>query len=414
MFPMTFGGNSLDPNNTHNGNFGIVLDIMDELLLIVTGYVVNASRFGINGSCTNHVGDFYQVYLVWDAVDCAVDTLVGGIFSPLTLSAGILGFITACLFSNTVGFTIGMTMIYLIYKMLYAIYKCCFIFLSAYLGIAFMVVISPLFIPTILFKNTKSYFDKWLKLFISFIIQPMILFAYMAMLLAAFDTVVFSDKNKNSLYYAIAGQDPCFFLSVKTPCATGPGGKGYGSNMGDWLKLGGFYTNVNVGSVAVTIDSKAIKDAKLIPNKSRDLGAAGEITQQMLNYAETRRKGAMNVLGVDGGKPNFFQISIPEKTVQWDKVARANKFDAQTPEKNTTSYLLKLLVSAFMALITGYIFVEMLDVIPFVGSGMAMSGGMVDGKGLSGGLGEQKLTGGADMTKSLKFAAKGSSGGGGL
>lgn len=410
LFTMNFGGNSLDPTNTHNGNFGIVLDIMEEMLKIVTGYVVNASRFGIEGSCYNNGADVYQVNLVWNAIDCAVDTLVGGIFSPLTLSAGILGFILACLFSNTVGFTIGITMIYLIYKMLYAIFKCCYIFLSAYLGIAFMVVISPLFIPTILFKATKTYFEKWLKLFISFMIQPMILFAYLAMLLAGFDTVVFSEKNKNSLYSAIAGQDPCFFRSVKTACATGPGGKGWGSNMGDWLLNGGFYTNVDVGAVAVTIDSKAIKDAGLIPKEAKDLGAAGEITLQMLDYVRTRQAGTMNLLGVDGNKPNFFQISIPSRTVQWDKVARANKFDGKTPEKNTTSYLLKLLVSAFMALITGYIFVEMLEVIPFIGSAMAMGGGMVDGKGLTGGLGIDKLTGGSDVTKALKFGAKGSRG----
>jgi len=409
MFTMNFGGNSLDPANTHNGNFGLLLDIMDQMLVVVTGYVLNASRFGINGACSNYY-DGYIVWQVWNAVDCAVDTLVGGIFSPLTLSTGVLGFILACMFSNTIGFTIGMILFYLIYKMLYAIYKCCHIFLTAYVGVAFVVIVSPLFIPMILFRGTKSYFDKWLQLLIGFMVQPMILFAYLAMLLAAFDTVVFAEKNQNSLYYAIAGKDPCFFKSTTTPCAGGPGGMGYGSNMGDWINLGGFYTEKDVGGQAIGIDAKKIRDDGLIPKQARDVGALGEMTQQMLSYAQVKREGSMKVLGIDGKNPRFFQISIPQRTVQWEKVARANDYDESSPEKSTTSYLLKLLVSAFMALITGYIFVEFLDIVPFVGNGMAMGGGLVEAKGLKGGMGMEKLTGGPGMMERTKFGAEGTSG----
>lgn len=417
MFTSNFGGNSLDPSNVHNGNFGVVLDIMDEMLMIVTGYVLNASRFGLEGACKNY-GEVYAVYAIWNAIDCSVETLVGGIFSPITITTGVLGFIVACLFSNTIGFTIGISILYLIYKLLYAVFKCCYIYLSAYLGIAFMVVISPLFIPTILFKTTKSYFDKWLKTFISFIIQPMILFAYLAMLLAAFDTVVFSEKNKNSIYNAIAGHNECFYVPTTVDCAKGyaswydPFPKGYGANLGHFLLAGGFYVDKDTAGTAVTMDSKAIKASGLVPETARDMGTGGEITQQMLTYVETRRVGTMKTLGIAGSNPRFLEVDIPQKTISWEKLALANEFDESTPEKSVTSYVLQLLVSAFMALITGYIFVEMLEIIPFVGSGMAMGGGIMDTKSLTGGLGKDSLsTSGSDFTKNLKFGAGGVTGG---
>ena len=411
-FTNNFGGNSLDPGDHHGGNFGLVLDIMEEMVTIVSGYVINASQFGLEGDCPKFA-DTDKIYLVWDAVDCAVNTLVGGIFSPLSITAGIIGFLTACLFSNTIGFTIGTAGLYLIYKLLYAIFKCCYIFLTAYMGIAFMVVISPLFIPTILFKSTKTYFDKWLRLFISYIIQPMVLFAYLAMLLCAFDVTVFSNKNKNSLYYAIAGHDPCFYVAADTGCGTG---NGFGGKLGTWIMTNGFYTNVDKAGQAMAIDSKAIKNAGLMPKDADELGAAGKVTQQMLTYLATKQKGTIGSMGTDGKKPNFFQIDIPEKTVDWTKLARANQFDDSTPALSTTSYILKILVAAFMALLTGYIFSEMLDVIPFIGSGLAMGGGgIMDGKLSSVGMGEMNISASkADFTKNLKFGADKNKGAGSL
>lgn len=58
-----------------------------------------------------------------------------------------------------------------------------FLTITLYLG--------PLFIPMVLFKQTKSYFEGWLKLAISFTLQPMILFTFMAFILTIFDDLMF-------------------------------------------------------------------------------------------------------------------------------------------------------------------------------------------------------------------------------
>lgn len=400
-FTYNFGGSSLDTGGNHGGNFGLVLDIMDEMLTVVSGYVLQASWLGSTEYCPKF-GDTSQVYLVWDAVDCSIETLIGGIFSPLTLSAGIIGFLTACLLSNTIGFTIGMIGIYLIYKLLYAIIKCCYIFCSAYMGIAFMVVISPLFIPAILFKSTKQYFDKWLKLFTSFLIQPMVLFAYMAMLLAAFDTVMFSGKN--SFYGAIAGNDPCFYVPNTMECLGTPDGMGYGEELGWWMLANVGYTNKDSGGKAIALDSKAIKNAGLVPKTSSDLGAAGQIPQQVLNYTTPRSGILGGTLGIDANRPMFFEVDIPTKTIDWDHLAVANGYDGSTPENGTLSYMLNVLVKAFMALLTGYIFVSMLEIMPFIGSGLGMGAGVGEGRM----MGMDKISAsGGDFLKNLKFGGGG-------
>ena len=390
----------LDPANKHGGTFGLVLDIMDELLNIVTGYVVTWSQFGQEGNCPK-ISETVQSLQVWNSVDCVIETLIGGIFSPLTLSAGIVGFLTACLFSNTVGFIIGIAGVYLIYKILYAIFKCTYIYISAYLGVAIMVIISPLFIPTLLFKPTKSYFDRWLKLFLGFIIQPLVIFAYLAMLLAAFNVTVVSGRH--SLYNTIAGGDACFLATETDDDSCGDGvSKG---QLGTWMLNIGGYTDKDVGGQAIVINSKTVKAAGLVPKSANDTGALGKVSNLMLDYAQTQQNGIMNTLGINGANPKFFEIDIPEQTVDWDHLAQANGFDGSDDAHSTTSYVLNVLVSAFMALLVGYIFVDILEILPFISNGLALSGGLADGK-LSGGLDTDKLSGsGGDFAKNLKFGA---------
>ena len=374
------------------GMFGAVLDIMDDFLSLVTGYVILASQQGLM-DCNTY--DDTGTYLVWDAVDCSIETLIGGIFSPGTITAGIIGFLVACLFSNTVGFSIGMVGLYLIYKLLYAIFKCTYIFLSAYMGIAFTVVISPMFIPLILFRSTKIYFDKWLKLFIGFIIQPMVLFAYLAMLLAAFDVTVFSGNF--SLYNSIAGRDPCFNVSTTRDCGNGTG---YGGKLGTWMSTVIGYAQEDLLGTNVALNSKALKANGMGPAGAANQGASGKVSQMFLDYAEKQRTGAMQMINSAGG----VGLSIPTYTVDWTHLAEANRYNGSDDAHSTTTYVLSVLVSAFMALLTGYIFTDMLEMIPFISKGVSLGGGLADSKSLTAGLSTDKLSGsGADFMKNFKF-----------
>jgi type IV secretion system protein VirB6 len=60
-------------------------------------------------------------------------------------------------------------------------------------GAALLIYMSPIFVPMALFAPTKSYFDGWLKLLISFALQPMVVASYMALMLTIFDNAMFGD-----------------------------------------------------------------------------------------------------------------------------------------------------------------------------------------------------------------------------
>lgn len=382
MFTWNFGGNALDPSGTHGGSFGAVLDAMDEMLQFVAWYVINSSWFAFDWAC-QYWGDTDNVLLIWGTIDCAIETLVGGIYSPITLSMGAIGFLVACLFSNSIGFTIGTMGIYLIFQVLGAIFKCCYIYVSAYMGVAFCVIISPLLIPTVLFTPTKTYFEKWLRLLTSYMVQPIVLFAYLSVLLAAYDTVVYTGPN--ALFRVIAGNemDDPFFITT--------GGLGW------WLLGNGMYINIDKAQKAVNVDAKALRNAGLLPQRGNDTGMVGDLANNMLNYAATQQAGVMNYLGVTGGgtggKPRFFEVDIPSRTVNWEKLAWYHGYP------DTITYLLTVLVSAFMALVTGYVFLEMFKVMPFIASGLAMGGGLEEGKKMLAGLGQGGTPIGKDPTQ---------------
>ncbi|NBO19297.1 MAG: hypothetical protein EBV03_08760, partial [Proteobacteria bacterium] len=175
--------------------FVMLLDMMDSLLIMVVGYVMLGGPFKakiLNGCPDN--GDFQNApnLLIWDALDCTLNALVGGILSPGSLVGGLVGFTLSALMSNTMGFIIGMMGFRLMLQLIWAVIRSVYVYLGSYIGICLLILISPLIVPLILLTVTKSYFDRWIKLLINYILQPLLLYVYLAMLLVAFDVVIFS------------------------------------------------------------------------------------------------------------------------------------------------------------------------------------------------------------------------------
>lgn len=67
-------------------------------------------------------------------------------------------------------------------------------YIAAKIAIAFLICLSPMFLPLIMFQATKTYFDNWSRQILSYCIQPFILFAFMALALTAIDKSVFTSK----------------------------------------------------------------------------------------------------------------------------------------------------------------------------------------------------------------------------
>lgn len=70
------------------------------------------------------------------------------------------------------------------------------VYIIAIMVIYFLAFLAPLIIPAALFQYTKDIFDNWLKQIISFSLQPVILFGFLAVLFAVSDFVMFRGNTE--------------------------------------------------------------------------------------------------------------------------------------------------------------------------------------------------------------------------
>ncbi len=313
---------------------------------------------------------------VWNILDCYIDMIVGGIFSTNTMATGILGFIAAALFSTTVGMFIATAGVYMLANGLMTIGKMVYIFVTAYIAFSFMIAISCIFIPCILFTHTKEYFDSWLRLTISFMLQPLFVFGYLIMFIVAINVTIFSGPY--SLYYAIVGE------ATVTTDPSKPIVNGEPFYIGTWLNNNGAFKEQlkNKDQIRESGDKTALNEATPVTTGQTDKQGFNPLTYTDISDFMTFNPNDLT-------KPlSFFQAGIPMTTVDWEDLshkARASEWattkgiiDAVTndevlkkdlTDQFTRDYQVSLFITFLMAAITMYIFYSLLDYMPFIGTG---------------------------------------------
>jgi hypothetical protein len=116
-----------------------------------------------------------------------------------------------------------------------------YIFVASTIALAMFLYVSPIIIPCILFKSTKKMFDAWLKNLISFALQPMFLFAYVAVSLSIMDNYVLGEG-------IFKGSGPQRELVCGYVCK--------GSDSGEIVSYGDNYSKANCEDNQTTIDLK--------------------------------------------------------------------------------------------------------------------------------------------------------------
>ncbi len=328
MFSWNFGG-----------WFPYLIDTINYLVITVSGYLL----FELDGytlKCPTAI-------TVWLRIDCALDQLIGGILPGSLFSFGMGGFVISALFTPFAGFTIFMIGIGFFLTLLMAVAKAMYVFLSAYIAIALLVIVSPIFVPLVLFRVTKAYYEKWLRLLIGLIIQPIFLFVYIAMLMAGFDVVIFSGER--SVYRAIAGDaidQPNFYIGKHML------GEGY------YIEEGKFDKNINLNPKQM---------AGMLGMKVQNAGMFGNLRE----LAGDLNKKAQIQTGSN------FPVDVPIKVLDIKRmskvlggvcVAPANE---QQQNDCITTYIVRVILSMFTALVVAYIFYTLLAIIPYLGVSMA-------------------------------------------
>lgn len=180
--------------------YSMVMSVMDGLVDAVSGFA--ATGFPAQ-HCT-------YLETTWDRVDCMLDILVGfeypasasaqagpnAVPTPMpSLSKGIFGFLLKALGSSVVGAVIALVGMYVVLSLVFGIVKAIFLYITAVIGMVFVAIIGPMFIPMILFSSTRQYFDAYIKIIVSFILQVTIVFAYLVFMSIAIDTLIYSGEH---------------------------------------------------------------------------------------------------------------------------------------------------------------------------------------------------------------------------
>lgn len=147
-----------------------------------------------NGFCffdPNWYDDDYRFLALWDSLDCHMSSYLG--FTSLMDGSVNATNIISLIWTYLIGFNPLMTIFLTVFAFftISVIVELVKIFVISMFGLTFLALLGPLFIPMALFTNTKSYFEHWLNLVFSFVLQPAIVSAGVALILVTLDSQIY-------------------------------------------------------------------------------------------------------------------------------------------------------------------------------------------------------------------------------
>ncbi|WP_341807814.1 type IV secretion system protein [Wolbachia endosymbiont (group E) of Neria commutata] len=152
----------------------------------------------------------YSYLAPWDRLDCRILFYLGaplqGVGGKIG-TAGVIG-LTALLGAGPIllvaGSVIGilfaggqilvaLVAIFMAILLMMVVLWMCYIFILSLIALSVIVILSPLFIPMVLFQHTKEYFNGWIKELITYSIYPVMLFSFLSFMFIACDKVYYKD-----------------------------------------------------------------------------------------------------------------------------------------------------------------------------------------------------------------------------
>lgn len=153
---------------------------------------------------------------LWDTLDCKIARYLG--FGPEASVANIAMLFIAGIFTGAYGLYFALAIMFFGFFFLVTAIRALHIFLSSATSIIIMVYISPMVIPTVMFKKTTNIFKSWATQLVGFCLQPLILFAYIAIFITIMDKVLIGSATFH-------GTGPNKAISCKAYCADSSGNK---------------------------------------------------------------------------------------------------------------------------------------------------------------------------------------------
>lgn len=162
---------------------------------------------------SNSMSDWF---MVWVQFDCLFSKFVG--FGTSAAGGGII--VLAGLLASSGG--IGMWVAYTAFGAFYAVaqflFKCAMIAMLSYGGLGLMLMLLPLFLPLILFKQTEDFLYKaWLPFTIGYVLQPALCIAFMIFSLKVLDVVIMQGSQNLYAQYNTTTHSTTYIETTTTP-----------------------------------------------------------------------------------------------------------------------------------------------------------------------------------------------------
>lgn len=208
----------------------------------------------------NYASPKYGYLSMWDSIDCRIIQYFGFDFQQvgtelLIVGSGFFNLILYAFFAFDIFFMI-MSIIFGLFFLSVTIFFT-HIYLIATVALAILVYMAPLFVPFALFPQTKSYFNKWVHLVMSYILYPMIVSAFMAMMLTTFDTAMYGTCTFSSESITLGSRTTTSY-SIELPDSSTEACQNYSSTEScqqackdSWGYLFGGYAGNTYNSVSV-------------------------------------------------------------------------------------------------------------------------------------------------------------------
>jgi hypothetical protein len=406
-----------------------VIGMMDSTALAVVSFVPASGASDNSGSDFQDVTCLQNMINVqqaldpkkaatgpWLAMDCMIDSVIGIKVEPkggiqpnaLTqgkayneklkntnnaqgakengLSRGMLFFFFSSYSTSIMGIILAIIGFIFIWGMVNIIIKSLFIYIAGYLGIAVMMMLAPLFIPLVLFQVTKQYFDKWVKLVISFALQPIIILVFVMLSISAVDLATFSGDY--SVMYRIAGEESRkndFSLNRHLTCLRNK------SNPATCLPANTVYDK----DQHVVIDER--KPIKLFDVKADTKDKTpidGTMADSIIDGLETS-KCTKALMDADPELKKHCEQSYPVQTfrqnLNWDVMADARNpavvVDTAAGVQDAAEQISKEVMAAVIfAAVVVFVMKELLSVIPMVAYDLVGDYGQMQGLGKISGI----------------------------
>lgn len=142
----------------------------------------------------------YIITTVWDLIDCkVVNYLTLGTCNYSMTGLMSVWIPATAMFAGGAGFIFGLScLLYAIFTLI-TVFRFAHIFILAMFTITILVFLSPIFFVFWLFEPTKMMFQQWFKMVMGYVLLPGLLFAFVSIMLATFDSIYYGDIDVSAL-----------------------------------------------------------------------------------------------------------------------------------------------------------------------------------------------------------------------